>query len=275
MIKRSLLSITLLGCLLLSGRTIAQDTTFTITADGKVGIGLTVPQALLHVHGDLLVDSYQGNFYIQYVSKKTGWYWGTANGGKTLLLGQVLPSGEEPPIFNLDPKGLFLETNLEVDGNLAVSGLVDSVDVSELKKQVEARRSRFKSFLGLNEASVDVGNTWTKLKTNDNLHVFTKQHDETKIEVFVNSRFAVGTLSDLGIYFQVRLNGQEPTWETQGSILQASSEEFLSFMGVFEGLPAGDYNVEIWARVTGTGNATDVLVDPLGFRGGVVVKETW
>ncbi|MDQ7063707.1 MAG: hypothetical protein Q9P90_05605 [candidate division KSB1 bacterium] len=164
---------------------------------------------------------------------------------------------------------------LNVNGNIRVTGWVDSVDISELKKQVDKHRSRYNSFKNLNYDFVDVGNTWTKLNTGDTSNIFRKRFDETYVEVFVNSRVMVETLTGTGILFQVRLSGQEPTWETRGSMIKASSDYYLSFMGVFERLPAGSYDVEIWTQVPNSGNATKVLFDPGGYNGGIVVKESW
>lgn len=136
-------------------------------------------------------------------------------------------------------------------------------------------QSRYTQFGGLNHDSVNV-TTWTKLKTTAGTHTFTKVSGSTKIEVYVNSRFGIGTLSGgaNGVQFRVRVdNTRLPNFDNLGSILQSNTKEFLSLFAVFEGLPAGSHTVSIWAEAS-PGSATSVVVDPGGWGGKIIVKET-
>lgn len=137
-------------------------------------------------------------------------------------------------------------------------------------------QSRYTQFGNLNQGSVTVTSTWTKLITTTGTHTFTKHSAATKIEVYVNSRFGIGTLSGgaQGIFIRVRLdNTTTPNFDNLGSIVQSNSKEFLSLFAVFEGVSAGNHTVSIWAQ-TQSGSATSVHNDPGGWGGKIIVKET-
>ena len=136
-------------------------------------------------------------------------------------------------------------------------------------------QSRYVQFGNLNQDSVGVSSAWTKLTTTSGTHSFTKIGDATKIEVYVNSRFMVGTITGAyGVRFQVRVDNKTPDFDNQGSIRRSNTAEFLSIFAVFENLPAGNYTVSIWAKAAQSGSATSVLVDPGGWGGKIIVKET-
>ena len=136
-------------------------------------------------------------------------------------------------------------------------------------------QSRYTQFRNLNHDSVNVSSAWTKLKTTAETHSFTKVGDTTKIEVYVNSRFMVGALNGAnGVRFQVRIDSNTPDIDNQGSILTSKTSEFLSIFAVFQDLPAGNHTVSIWAQAAPSGSATSVLVDPGGWGGKIIVKET-
>ena len=137
-------------------------------------------------------------------------------------------------------------------------------------------QSKYSQFGNLNHGAVDVGATWTKLNTVATTHTFTKSSGDTTIEVYVNSRFSVGSWNGpLGVQFQVRVDDSIlPTFSNAGSILKSNNSEFLSIVAVFQNLPAGSHTVSIWAHATPTGSATSVMVDPGGWGGKIIVKET-
>jgi hypothetical protein len=135
-------------------------------------------------------------------------------------------------------------------------------------------QSRYTQFGNLNNASVNVGAAWTKLNTTSTTHTFNKLNGATKIEVYVNSRFRVGTIAGAnGVRFQVRVDNNMPTFGNQGSILTSNTSEFLSIFTVFQNIPVGSHTVSIWAQAP-SGSATSVTVDPGGWEGKIVVKET-
>jgi len=185
------------------------------------------------------------------------------------------------------PNGLLVEGNmgvgtstptekLHVAGNIAVSGTVDGVDISSFKADVDGRASKYAQFGNLNQASTTVGTTWVKLVTTAGSHSFSKYRNDTKLEVRVNSRFSAGTFAGaLGITFEARVDDQPPGIGNDGSITASQGIDFLSLYGVFANVAAGSHTVSIWARVGPTGSSTSVLVDPGGWGGKILVKETW
>lgn len=134
-------------------------------------------------------------------------------------------------------------------------------------------QSKYFQFGNLNYDSVNVTSAWTKLNTTTGTHSFTKISDGTTIEVYLNSRFSVGTISGNGVRFQVRVDTSTPTLDNQGSILKSNTSEFLSILAVFQSVPAGSHTVSIWAQAP-SGSATSVTVDPGGWGGKMIVKET-
>jgi hypothetical protein len=136
-------------------------------------------------------------------------------------------------------------------------------------------QSTYTQFGNLNNGSVNVPSAWTKLNTTSGAHSFKKAGGTTKIEVHVNSRFRVGTLSGAnGVRFQVRVDNGTPAFDNLGSILTSNTSEFLSLFAVFQNLPAGNHTVSIWAQAAPSGSATSVTVDPGGWGGKIIVKET-
>ena len=167
-------------------------------------------------------------------------------------------------------------TKLEVAGNIAVNGTVDDVDISRFKSDFDNRISNYFQFGNLNQNSVAVSSPWTKLITTTGTHSFTKRQNGSKIEVYVNSRFGIGTLNANGVRFQVRIDDTDiPDFDNQGSITTSNTSEFLSIYAVFDNLPAGSHTVSIWGRAAPSGSASSVLVDPGGWGGKMIVKEGW
>ena len=134
-------------------------------------------------------------------------------------------------------------------------------------------------FGNLNHGSVNVTSAWTKLNTTAGSHSFTKASATTKVEIHVNSRFSVGALGGgaNGVRFQVRIdNTILPAFENWGSLVVSNSKEFISIFAVFPKLAAGAHTVSIWAQAapSGTATAASVVVDPGGWGGKIIVKET-
>lgn len=139
-----------------------------------------------------------------------------------------------------------------------------------MNSQMFAQDTYFQSG-NLNQSSVNVGSSWTKLGTGT--HSFTKSQNDTEIEVYVNSRFSIGSLNANGVRFQVRIDDVDtPNYDNQGSILSANTSEFLSIFAVFQDIPAGSHTVSIWAIAVPSGSADNVIVDPGGWSGKMIVK---
>lgn len=129
-------------------------------------------------------------------------------------------------------------------------------------------------FTNLNYNSVTVTSAWTRLGTTYGTHSFYTTTPGSEVEVHVNSNFYVGTLSGAyGVNFQVRVDDMPSYYETQGVIRTSNTSQFLPLFAAFPNLAAGNHTVSLWAR-TNAGTATSVLVDPGGWGGAIVVKET-
>jgi hypothetical protein len=126
-------------------------------------------------------------------------------------------------------------------------------------------------FGSLNVGSVSVGD-WTILNTGT--HNFTVGENNTTVEIYVNSRLAIGSLSANGVRFQVRIDDVTlPDFDNMASIRSANTSEFQTIFAVFENVSAGAHTVSIWAQTAPTsGSADGVLVDPGGWGGKIIVK---
>lgn len=125
----------------------------------------------------------------------------------------------------------------------------------------------------LNNFSGNLTSTYTSL---GNIVTFTKVRDDSKIEVHFNSNVAGGTFAGgaTGAQFRLRINGGVGQFDNEGVIRGSGNEDFLSMMAVFTNLPAGTHTVSVWAR-TNVGTSTNALLDPGGWGGKIIVKETY
>lgn len=137
--------------------------------------------------------------------------------------------------------------------------------------------SNYWQFGGLNYARSTVTTTWTQLGIASSPSLsFTKSVAASNIEVYVNSNFYAGVFAGgaNGIAFQVGIDGiVGPTFGNTASILTTGATEFLSIYSIFQGLAAGPHTVSLWAE-TSAGSSTSVLVDPGGWGGAIIVKES-
>jgi len=136
--------------------------------------------------------------------------------------------------------------------------------------QVFAQNNYFQ-YGNLNSSSVTVSNTWTKLGTGT--YSFTKNQTDTEIEVIVNTRFQVGYGMTKGVEFTVMIDDViEPDYGNYASIKAINSSTFQSIFAVFEDISAGTHTVSLWAKAAPSGYCDDVLVDPGGWGGKIILK---
>ena len=136
------------------------------------------------------------------------------------------------------------------------------------------KSSRYtQSTTALNNFSGNLTSTYTSL---GNIVTFTKVRDDSKIEVYFNSNVAGGTFAGgaTGTVFQLRINGGTGQFDNLGVIRGSGNEDFLSILAVFTNLPAGTHTVSVWAR-TNSGTSTSTILDPGGFGGRIILKETY
>lgn len=139
-----------------------------------------------------------------------------------------------------------------------------------MNSQVFAQNTYFE-FGNLNSGSVSAGAPWVKLNTGT--HLFTKNQNDTDIEIYVNSRFTVGDFpTPGGVRIWVRIDDEFwPDYGNEGSFRTPNTQEFQSILAVYQNIPAGTHSVSIWAKCT-SGLATGILADPGGWFGKIIVK---
>ncbi|NOU48197.1 MAG: hypothetical protein HOO86_14205 [Bacteroidales bacterium] len=136
----------------------------------------------------------------------------------------------------------------------------------------EAYQPTFWQYYGLNSTSSTVGNTWTNLYPT-NPFTITKSLDKTDIEITVLSNFGGGTFDGAsGVRFQALVDGLPYDFGNKASIINDNSLKFLSLFSVTRNLNAGSHTISIWAK-TYTGTASNVIVDPGGWGGTIIIKE--
>jgi hypothetical protein len=125
----------------------------------------------------------------------------------------------------------------------------------------------------LNTRSFNATSTFQKI---DDLMTFNKERDDTIVEVTLNSRAGGGSFGGgaSGVGFEIRIDGNAPTWDNRAAITTSDSIEFISIFAVFGGLAAGEHKVSVWA-IAWYGTSTDVELDPGNFGGRIIVKETF
>lgn len=175
--------------------------------------------------------------------------------------------------------GSALAAEVEIPNNFQAGTPAVADEVNEnfaaIENAILSIDSYYNEFGSLNQSHVTVSSVWTKLNTGE--HIFTKEDEGTKIEVYVNARFRAGNFSDDAslIRFQVRIDDDILyDFGNDGSIITDNSYEFLSILNVFQNLTAGQHIVSLWARTDG-GISENVIVDPYGVGGKIIVKETW
>ncbi len=102
-----------------------------------------------------------------------------------------------------------------------------------------------------------------------------KVYEDTHLEVFFNSNVLSRdwNASTFFTEFQIRLNGEIGIIENSVPVNVENTYVSIALLDVFEGLPVGSYEVQIYAR-TNSGGSAFVILDPGGFGGRIVAKET-
>ena len=132
--------------------------------------------------------------------------------------------------------------------------------------------TRYTQSSSLNISLKNVGTSFVSL---GNFVTFTKQAASSNVEVMLNSRVRGGIFAGAsGVLFQVRIDGATANYDNEAAITASNTSDFVSINAIFTGLSAGTHTVSIWAR-TGSGTSNGVFLDPGGWGGRIIVKETY
>jgi len=254
------------------------DPKLLLSYEGKLGIGTEgIPSEKLEVNGTVKATAFVGDGYNLTnldASKITAGTFSNARipnlNASKINAGTF--SDDQIPNLNASKitEGTFSDARIpNLNASKITSGTFNKARIPSV--------SNYFQFRNLNHEPVFVGTQWVKLITTSGTHSFIKSRRDTKIEVHVNSRFNGGIffLGAYGIGFQVRIDDNiSPNFGNYASILTTNTTDFLSIYALFENLTTGTHTVSLWAT-TNTGYSTSVLVDPQGWEGRIIVKESW
>ncbi len=185
------------------------------------------------------------------------------------------------------PNGpFFLKTETDIEGgsNYTITTVNELLSVpfaefaksagscSETDPVFEDYQPNFWQFSGLNSGYIEVGTEWTNLFPTDPF-TFVKSLDKTDIEITVLSNFSGGIFDGAsGIQFKVLVDGLQYSYGNLGSIRADNTIDFLTLYSINRYLMAGNHTVSIWSK-TNSGISTNVLADPGGWGGTIILKE--
>ncbi|SHJ95131.1 collagen-like protein [Pseudozobellia thermophila] len=125
----------------------------------------------------------------------------------------------------------------------------------------------------LNSSSVDATTTPAPIGP---ILTIEKEFDDTRIEVILNSRVGSGTFSGAnGIKVSTRINGEVGSLQSFAAITSSNTIDFLSVFDVFDDLPAGTHEIQVYVQTTPSGTSNGVFLDPGGYGGKLIAKETY
>lgn len=195
-------------------------------------------------------------------------------GAGTIITGDFAGIDWSTGIFfvknEIDPNG---GTNYTISGTSQLLSVPYALHAKTADQVLSYPASIYHNSSVLNFARRDVDSVYVPMEP-----VFTinKVHDNSKIEVTFNSYIYSGTFEPgtYGLLFEIRIDGEKYDFGNQGALRQSQTSEFISMFAVFEGLPAGSHDIQVYT-VAVNGSSTDVLLDSGGWGGRMVAKETF
>lgn len=174
--------------------------------------------------------------------------------------------GTATPSATLDVVG----TAQYVDGNEADGYVLTSDATGNATWQ---SGSKFYESGNLNTASYTLNTTWQAIGP---AMAIVKDYANTNIEVACDSRIQSGTFAGgcLAVQFEIRIDGNAATYDSQSAITSSGTTDFCSMHAVFTGLASGAHTVQIYGRTT-VGTSSTVILDPGGWGGRMLAKETF
>lgn len=102
-----------------------------------------------------------------------------------------------------------------------------------------------------------------------------KVRDYTPIELEYSGECLADSIKKgFGIRFQLRIDGNEPDYQSQGTLKSKDLQAEISTKSVFVGLVAGKYTVRMYAQAPNRGaSAKGVVLDPGGWGERILVTE--
>lgn len=131
------------------------------------------------------------------------------------------------------------------------------------------------SFGGLNQSDIIANTTPAPLSTSS--MVFIKQYANTEVDVALYSALTVGTFASgaSAVSFEIYVDGSPSSAAGSVFVIKTpNTETYANIRSVFSGLAAGSHTITIVAY-TNAGTCANVLADPGGWNGKVIVKETF
>ena len=140
---------------------------------------------------------------------------------------------------------------------------------------LEGPSSPFSNYVelgGLNTSSITATSTYAPIGP---VLTIDKQYDDSKIEVILNSRCDSGSFTGaFGVVFAIRIDNTIGNLNSEAAITSTGTIDFISIFDVFDGLETGNHDVQVYVR-TNAGTSSDVLLDPGGWGGKLIAKETF
>jgi hypothetical protein len=174
--------------------------------------------------------------------------------------------------LHLDGNKIDVNANLKISSSTPGAGKVLTSDASGNASWQAVGATQTKA--GLNNGNVTVSSTATQL--NIGTMTYTKLQSNTELVVELNSRVSSGTFAGgaTNIGYELRVDGNATSDGNRYHIFSSGSTEFVTLKSVFKSLAVGSHTIGLYA-LTNTGTSTNVSVDPGGYTGRLMVKETW
>ncbi|MBF8150864.1 hypothetical protein ITJ86_13205 [Winogradskyella sp. F6397] len=260
----------------------------------NVGIGTTAPTDLLHIYDDetsginLSVPNFSDVSQIEFKNgSETGFhsFYKILNREDALrfeLDTDLSATGEGyESKMTLSNSGLELENGTRInefstDGTLAGNSNNAIPTEAAVKAYVDNRgQSNYWKIDNLNTNNITATSTYQPIGP---VLIINKEFSDSNIEVTLNSRVNGGVFSSPsvnGINFKIRIDGIETTLDNIGSIIDSNTIDFLSIFAVFEGLSVGSHTIQVYASTSPFGTSSNVGLDPGGWNGAIIAKETF
>ena len=189
----------------------------------------------------------------------------TNEDGMSISSNSDLTMNTTEDILVLKPNGEVLINDLAGSGSGPVMATSDGL----LSRSVSFDAFHKRENLCSGSIAISVIDTWFPLGPTIS---FIKEHSFTKInaQLLSHARYTGG--STTGVFFVVRIIGQNADMETYAAVIGVNNIDFIVAKSSFIGLPAATYTAQVYALIK-NGTATGVLLDPGCFDGTILIEE--